>query len=64
MNCLLVMHNWCWLIKVLQVKYLNVNRAVQAALQGRKRALLTLCTGAGKTAVAFQTGSLLNRHES
>ena len=25
-----------------------------AALQGRKRALLTLCTGAGKTAVAFQ----------
>ena len=31
-----------------------VNRAVQAALQGRKRALLTLCTGAGKTAVAFQ----------
>ena len=31
-----------------------VNRAVQAALQGRKRSLLTLCTGAGKTAVAFQ----------
>ena len=23
MNCLLVMHNWCWLIDVLQVKYLN-----------------------------------------
>ena len=23
MNCLLVMHNWCWLIAVLQVKYLN-----------------------------------------
>ena len=23
MNCLLVMHNWCWLIEVLQVKYLN-----------------------------------------
>jgi putative transposase len=22
MNCLLVMHNWCWLIEVLQVKYL------------------------------------------
>ena len=31
-----------------------VNRAVHAVLQGRKRALLTLCTGAGKTAVAFQ----------
>lgn len=31
-----------------------VNRAVQAVLQDRKRALLTLCTGAGKTAVAFQ----------
>ena len=31
-----------------------VNRAVQAVLQGRKRALLTLCTGSGKTAVAFQ----------
>tara|TARA_R110002049_G_scaffold267817_2_gene444292 strand:+ start:454 stop:831 length:378 start_codon:yes stop_codon:yes gene_type:complete len=23
MNCLLVMHNWCWLIEVQQVKYLN-----------------------------------------
>lgn len=23
MNCLLVMNNWCWLIDVLQVKYLN-----------------------------------------
>lgn len=31
-----------------------VNRAVQAVLQGRPRVLLTLCTGAGKTAVAFQ----------
>ena len=31
-----------------------VNRAVQAVLQGRRRALLTLCTGAGKTVVAFQ----------
>ncbi|SCW80535.1 type I restriction enzyme, R subunit [Sphingobium faniae] len=31
-----------------------VNRAVQAVLQNRKRILLTLCTGAGKTAVAFQ----------
>ena len=32
-----------------------VNRAVKAVLQGQKRTLLTLCTGAGKTAVAFQT---------
>ena len=32
-----------------------VNRAVQAVLQGRRRMLLTLCTGAGKTAIAFQT---------
>lgn len=31
-----------------------VNRTVQAVLQGRRRVLLTLCTGAGKTAVAFQ----------
>ena len=31
-----------------------VNRIVQAVLQGRRRALLTLCTGAGKTVVAFQ----------
>ena len=31
-----------------------VNRAVQCVLQERKRVLLTLCTGAGKTAVAFQ----------
>lgn len=31
-----------------------VNRALQAILGGRPRALLTLCTGAGKTAVAFQ----------
>ena len=31
-----------------------VNRTVKAVLQERKRALLTLCTGAGKTAVAFQ----------
>ena len=23
MNCLLAMHNWCWLIEVLQMKYLN-----------------------------------------
>lgn len=31
-----------------------VNRAVQAILQGRRRCLLTLCTGAGKTPIAFQ----------
>ncbi len=31
-----------------------VNRAVQNVLTGRDRILLTLCTGAGKTAVAFQ----------
>ena len=31
-----------------------VNRAVQAVLQGRFRVLLTLCTGSGKTAIAFQ----------
>ena len=31
-----------------------VNRAVQAVLQERKKLLLTLCTGAGKTAIAFQ----------
>ena len=31
-----------------------VNRAVQSVLTGRDRILLTLCTGAGKTAVAFQ----------
>ena len=31
-----------------------VHRAVQAVLQGRRRMLLTLCTGAGKTTIAFQ----------
>lgn len=31
-----------------------VNRAIQAIVQGQRRNLLTLCTGAGKTAVAFQ----------
>ena len=31
-----------------------VHRAVQAVWQGRRRMLLTLCTGAGKTAIAFQ----------
>ena len=33
---------------------ITVNRATQAVLQGRRRVLLTLCTGSGKTAVAFQ----------
>ena len=31
-----------------------VNRAVRSVLSGRNRILLTLCTGSGKTAVAFQ----------
>ena len=31
-----------------------VNRSVQAVLSDKQRILLTLCTGAGKTAVAFQ----------
>ncbi|MYC60388.1 MAG: DEAD/DEAH box helicase [Gammaproteobacteria bacterium] len=31
-----------------------VNRTGQAVLEGRQRALLTLCTGSGKTVVAFQ----------
>lgn len=31
-----------------------INRAVQAILQGKPRALLTLATGTGKTVVAFQ----------
>jgi type I restriction enzyme, R subunit len=31
-----------------------VNRAVQAIVQGQRRTLLTLCTGAGKTPIAFQ----------
>jgi len=31
-----------------------VNRALEAILTGERRALLNLCTGAGKTAVAFQ----------
>lgn len=31
-----------------------VNRAMEAILGGQRRALLNLCTGAGKTAVAFQ----------
>lgn len=31
-----------------------LNRAVQAVLQGQQRSLLTLCTGSGKTAIAFQ----------
>ena len=31
-----------------------VNRALEAVLGGKRRALLNLCTGAGKTAVSFQ----------
>ena len=31
-----------------------INRAVEAILKGRKRALLTLATGTGKTVIAFQ----------
>ena len=31
-----------------------INRAVEAILKGKKRALLTMATGTGKTAVAFQ----------
>lgn len=43
-----------------------INAAVQAILQGKKRILLTLATGTGKTVVAFQicwklTNSLWNR---
>src|SRR6266513_1891929 len=33
-----------------------INRVVQAVLQGKKRILLTMATGTGKTAVAFQNG--------
>jgi type I restriction enzyme, R subunit len=33
---------------------LAINRAVQAIVTGKPRTLLTLCTGAGKTQVAFQ----------
>lgn len=44
-----------------------INVAVQAILQGKKRVLLTLATGTGKTVVAFQicwklTNSLWNRN--
>jgi type I restriction enzyme R subunit len=31
-----------------------INRAVQAILQGKKRVLITLATGSGKTVIAFQ----------
>jgi type I restriction enzyme R subunit len=31
-----------------------INRAIQAILEGRKRLLLTLATGTGKTSIAFQ----------
>ncbi len=33
---------------------ISINRAVQAILQGKRRVLLTLATGTGKTLVAFQ----------
>lgn len=33
---------------------ISVNRALQAIMTGQRRVLLTLCTGSGKTAVAFQ----------
>src|SRR6266542_1513023 len=32
-----------------------VNRAVQAILQGKRRVLLTMATGTGKTTVAFHS---------
>lgn len=35
-------------------KMIAINKAVQAILEGKKRALLTLATGTGKTSVAFQ----------
>ena len=31
-----------------------INRAIKAILEGKKRALLTLATGTGKTTIAFQ----------
>lgn len=40
-----------------EVRYyqrIAINRAVKAVLEGKKRALLTLATGTGKTTVAFQ----------
>ncbi|KAF5053288.1 Type III restriction enzyme, res subunit [anaerobic digester metagenome] len=40
-----------------EVRYyqrIAINRAVKAMLEGKKRALLTLATGTGKTTVAFQ----------
>jgi type I restriction enzyme R subunit len=33
---------------------ISINRAVQAILQGKRRVLLTLATGSGKTVIAFQ----------
>lgn len=33
---------------------ISINRAVQAILQGKRRMLLTLATGTGKTVIAFQ----------
>jgi len=40
-----------------EVRYyqrIAINRAVKAVLEGKKRALLTLATGTGKTTIAFQ----------
>jgi type I restriction enzyme, R subunit len=40
-----------------QLRYyqeIAINRAIQAVLQGRRRSLLTMATGTGKTVVAFQ----------
>lgn len=43
--------------KVKSLRYyqeIAVNRTVQSVVSGQKRILLTLCTGAGKTVIAFQ----------
>jgi type I restriction enzyme R subunit len=46
-----------------------INRALQAILTGNRRLLLTICTGAGKTQIAFQlcwrlTEARWNRHDT
>ena len=46
-----------WLDRTKPLRYYQevaVNRAVRDVVSGRKRMLLTLCTGSGKTAIAFQ----------
>ncbi len=40
--------------KVRYYQRIAINRAIKAILEGKKRALLTLATGTGKTTVAFQ----------